>query len=342
MFNDVTALVLLPHLKVQNANAVSGPLTWGFPSPTAFVGFADALQRRFPDDLKEGIAGVGIVCHSFEPQVSQPSGKRTKVFNLTRNPLDKDGNPPAITEEGRTHMEISLVLAIRNYHSPEEGTELAAHLLQAAQEMRIAGGSVLHPERRHYKAQWWPLAGNVEDDDKIFCRLRRRLLPGFALVERDDLLVARLDEMRQERPETHSMEALLDLTRLNFESVLTEVAPDPEESTEETKPDEKKPKVKWQIRRKTGWTVPLPVGYAGLSPLYNPGDVANTRDMSTPFRFVERIYTLGEWVSPHRMETMAQLLWRAETDTVLKEGIYRCVNHYNVFIYKKEFQDEQD
>ena len=45
--SDVFALVLLPHLKVQNANAISGPLTWGFPSPTAFAGFVHALERKF-------------------------------------------------------------------------------------------------------------------------------------------------------------------------------------------------------------------------------------------------------------------------------------------------------
>ena len=39
-------LLLLPHLRVQNANAISSPLTWGFPAPTAFLGFVHALERR--------------------------------------------------------------------------------------------------------------------------------------------------------------------------------------------------------------------------------------------------------------------------------------------------------
>ena len=87
--SDVFALVLLPHLKVQNANAISGPLTWGFPSPTAFAGFAHALERKFAAELDEGFAGVGIICHHFEPQVFQPPGRRTQVFRLTRNPVGK-------------------------------------------------------------------------------------------------------------------------------------------------------------------------------------------------------------------------------------------------------------
>ena len=32
------ALLLVPHLQVQNANAISSPMTWGFPSITAFTG----------------------------------------------------------------------------------------------------------------------------------------------------------------------------------------------------------------------------------------------------------------------------------------------------------------
>ena len=37
------ALLLVPHLQVQNANAISSPMTWGFPSITAFVGLMAAL-----------------------------------------------------------------------------------------------------------------------------------------------------------------------------------------------------------------------------------------------------------------------------------------------------------
>ena len=45
-FIEAGGLLILPRLQVQNANAVSGPLTWGFPAPTAFTGFAHALDRR--------------------------------------------------------------------------------------------------------------------------------------------------------------------------------------------------------------------------------------------------------------------------------------------------------
>lgn len=312
--SDVFALVLLPHLRVQNANAISGPLTWGFPSPTACTGFAHALERRFAAELDEGFAGVGIICHHFEPQVFQPPGRRTQVFRLTRNPVGKDGGTQALVEEGRAHMEVSLVIAVRDYKSEGDGKELAERLHHAAQGMRLAGGSLLYQEGKRYQAQWWPLAGDIEGDARIFRRLRRRLLPGFALVQRDDLLAGHLAEMRATQPDSNALDALLDLSRLNIEPVVSQA-------------DEAGAPVKWEIRRKPGWLVPLPIGYAGISPLYAPGEVENARDTATPFRFVESLYSLGEWVSPHRLDDLSQLLWTQETDAA--NGIYRCINRYS-------------
>lgn len=323
--SDVFALVLLPHLKVQNANAISGPLTWGFPSPTAFAGFAHALERKFAAELDEGFAGVGIICHHFEPQVFQPPGRRTQVFRLTRNPVGKDGGTLALVEEGRAHMEVSLLIAVRDYKSEGDGKDLAERLHHAAQGMRLAGGSLLHQEGKRYQAQWWPLAGDVEGDTRIFRRLRRRLLPGFALVLRDDLLVGHLAEMRVAQPESNALDALLDLSRLNIEPVVSQA-------------DEADVPVKWEIRRKPGWLVPLPIGYAGISPLYAPGEVENARDAATPFRFVESLYSLGEWVSPHRLNDLSQLLWTQETDAA--NGIYRCINRYSESL--ANFKEQQN
>lgn len=72
--------------------------------------------------------------------------------------------------------------------------------------------------------------------------------------------------------------------------------------------------------------MPIPVGYAALSPLHEAGSVLNARDAATPLRFVESVYSMGEWISPHRLTHLDQLLWRAETDEAL--GLYRCRNDY--------------
>lgn len=317
--NDLSGLILLPRLRVQNANAISGPLSWGFPSPTAFTGFVHALERKLAGLLSDGFAGVGIICHHFEPQVSQPAGRRHRVFCLSRNPVGKDGGAPATIEEGRAHLEISLLIGVRDYFSDAEGQYLAEDLQHAAYSMRLAGGSPLYRPGKRYAASWHPVAGNVADDGTSFRKLRRRLLPGFALVQRDDLLKAHLAEMRQTAPASTALDALLDLSRLNVEPVATP-------ASEAGKPDE----VRWEIRKKPGWLVPLPIGYAGISDLYEPGQVANTRDDSTPFRFVESLYSLGEWVSPHRIQCFEQLLWTQEADAEM--GLYRCHNRHAEFI----------
>lgn len=321
MSNNLSGLILLPRLRVQNANAISGPLSWGFPSPTAFTGFVHALERKLKQSgqLSDGFAGVGIICHHFEPQVSQPAGRRHQVFCLSRNPLGKDGGAPATVEEGRAHMEISLLIGVRDYFSDGEGQYLAEDLQHAAYGMRLAGGSPLYRPGKRYAASWHPAAGNVADDTTTFRKLRRRLLPGFALVQRDDLLKAHLAEMRQTAPASTALDALLDLSRLNFEPLVTP-------ASEAGKPET----VDWQIRKKPGWLVPLPMGYAGISDLYEPGQVANTRDASTPFRFVESLYSLGEWVSPHRLQCFEQLLWTQEADA--EKGLYRCHNRHAEFI----------
>jgi len=119
------ALLLLPRLRVQNANALSGPLTWGFPAVTAFTGFVQALELKLREALDIQLAGVAIVCHHHQAQTSVPAGKRTRVFHLTRNPVGKDGATAAIVEEGRIHLDVSLLIGV-------SGTALYDGLLEPA------------------------------------------------------------------------------------------------------------------------------------------------------------------------------------------------------------------
>ncbi len=320
---DATALLLLPRLQIQNANAISGPFTWGFPAPTAFTGFVHALQRRFADQLDAGFGGVGIICHDLEAQVAQPAGKRTQVFRLTRNPVGKDGGSTALVEEGRAHLEVSLVIAIHDYFSADEGKLFAEEVMAVVQGMRLAGGSLL-PQRpgSRFAAQWWQLPEDQQSQRDLFRKFRRRLLPGFALVQREDCLAARLAELRAANPDANALDALLDLSRLNIEPpVAASVENAAAGSDANIGPSD------WHIRKKPGWLVPLPVGYAALSPLYPAEQVGNSRDGSTPLRFVESLYSLGEWLSPHRLDDIGQLLWQPVADS--EAGIYRCQNAYS-------------
>jgi len=309
--SDTTALLLLPRLQVQNANAIAGPLTWGFPAPSAFTGFVHALERRLSAETEIEFGGVGIICHHFAPQISQPAGRRHQVFRLTRNPIGRDGKTAALIEEGRAHIEVSLLIEVLTEHDDEK-QDLLEQLMETVHSMRLAGGSILPQYDKRHQPEWLDWWDDEADNIIAFRKLRRRLLPGFALVQREDLLIEHLSELRQQDPQLTALDALMDLTRLNI---------DPGE------PDPKKPDITpWEVRSKPGWLVPIPVGYAGISPLYPPGAVSNARDQQTPFRFVESLYSLGQWISPHRLSDPQQLLWRHNADA--ETGIYHCNNHY--------------
>lgn len=308
------ALLVLPRLRVQNANAISSSMTWGFPSITAFTGLMTALERRL--GAKAGITfnSVGVICHGFEAQVTQ--GGYTRSFHLTRNPVLQDGSTAAIVEEGRVHLDITLVFEVKlaqHYGDDAARAELAAEIGDMVAGMRIAGGSVMPPlsvgpSPRRGLPQFTLLGDKAEDRAKTFKRLSRRWLPGFALVLRDDVLQTRFEQLRETTPTTTLLDAWLDLSRINHRA---------------TQGDDGT--VTWQIDKREGWLVPIPVGYAALTPTPHPaGAVAGARNPKVSFQFVESVYSIGQWISPHRLDNIQELMWRPTYDAAL--GLYRCVN----------------
>lgn len=303
------ALLLLPHLRVQNANAIAGPLSWGFPAVTAFTGFVHALQRRLQaDGLEIELDGVAIVCHHFEAQTSLPAGKRTHVFHLTRNPVNADGSTAAIVEEGRAHLQVSLLIGVNGSCLDDESAlpALAARTMDAALSMRLAGGSLLPSAQ---PAVLLGRTGSEDGDEQQLRCLRRRLLPGFALVGRRDLLVEHTAQLQAADPQADTLDALLDLTRMNIDPPQADAQPDSRTAG-------------WHVRPRGGWLVPIPVGYRALGEVQPAGSVRNARDRDTPFCFVESLYSLGQWLSPHRVRDLSELFWyhRADPDA----GLYLC------------------
>lgn len=306
---DFDHLLVFPHLQVQNANAISSPLTHGFPSMTAFLGLMWALQRKAQAaGLDIQFKAVGVVCHQHRELATE--GGFVNSFHLTRNPVGKDGGSAAIVEEGRIHLGLSLLLAA---NSPRWQREPAARqqdltaLAQLLAGMRIAGGSIVPPAQpwqRRYQPWALDLTGTAADRQALFARARMRLLPGFCLIARDDLLA----ERRQLQPH-NPLEAWLSLARINWHWAAAEGD-----------------KGQWQHDRKgAGWIVPIPVGYGALGPLQPAGSVANARNASVPFHFVESLYSVGQWISPHRLPAAENLLWYADSQP--EAGLYRCRNN---------------
>lgn len=316
----IDGLLILPRLRVQNANAISSPLTHGFPSMTAFLGLMWALARKLEaHNLPLSLDSVGVICHDFDEQVTD--GGYVKAFRLTRNPVDKDGGSAAIVEEGRMHMEITLIFGVSGgfVELDEEAHDaIARTVAHELAGMRIAGGSVLPGDDWRSRPTLERFGDEAADVRRRFRHLRRRWLPGFALVCRDDLLHARVAQLREAAPEASALDGLLDLSRFNWRPVPTEPVTS---ATSDTAT-----KVEWMSDSRPGWIVPIPVGFGALSELLPAGEVQNARDRDTPFRFVESLYSIGQWISPHRLDSAGQLLWYASTAPA--EGLYRCRNDF--------------
>lgn len=318
------ALLVLPRLRVQNANTISSPMTWGFPAITAFTGLMIALERRLGRDVGIAFHGVGVVCHSFEPQVTH--GGYTRSFHLTRNPVLQDGSTAAIVEEGRAHLDVTLVFDVEltSAQSGEtERAELAMQIGEIVAGMRVAGGTIVPPLPGTFRNSPQPKLMPISDDAQIrrkdFHRRSRRWLPGFVLVSRDDLLQARLTELQMVMPGATLLDAWLDLSRLNYRAIRQSTIEEKTGNTVET--------IEWASDTRPGWIVPIPVGFAALAELHGAGAVVGARDPDVPFRFVESVYSIGQWVSPHRLANLSDLFWRPCHDPAI--GLYRCINDFH-------------
>lgn len=308
--SDTQYLLVLPRLRIQHANAISSSLTWGFPAMSAFVGCMNALERRLPQHIDLAFDAVGVICHGHQLQTDKDYVHR---FNLTRNPVDKTGKTAAIVEEGRIHLEITLLLSVSGEScrgSQAQRQHIADQIAELMASMRIAGGSVLPLVE---PVELVAFSDDVDKQNALFRRMRYQCLPGFALVQRDDLLQEHFATMSGEQPDVSRLDAWLDLSRFNHECVSVDA-------------EETEPTYEWQVRKPAGWLVPIPVGYGALSKLYAPGDVANTRDAETPFRFVEALYSIGQWISPHRIQCIDELMWYVDND--VEQGLYRLKNDY--------------
>ncbi|MDO5103201.1 MAG: type I-F CRISPR-associated protein Csy2 [Lautropia sp.] len=335
-----TAILVLPHLHVQNANAIASPMTHGFPAMTAFLGFMWAFQRRLnAAGVPLNLHQVGVICHHHQEHAS---GAYAKVFHLTRNPVNKDGGSAAMVEQGRIHLDLTLIFDVServadgSYAQMVQGNEArldawttqVEHVLHV---MRLAGGSLMPPAlatTRSFKP-WLAIVPDEEvERERCFRSWRRQWLPGSVLVGRDDLLQSRWQELKQHDERTSLLDAWLHASRFNYRPI----------GNAELLKQLKAGEVEWgdpHRQKGSGWVVPIPVGYAALTPCHEPGSVKNARDASVPFRFVESIHSLGEWISPHRLGRLEDLFWHAETNE--EKGVYRCRSGY-----EPKLDDESD
>ena len=286
--------LLIPHLKLHNANAMSSPYTIGFPAMTAWLGAVHALQRKLQSKGCEvSLTKVGVSCHEFNLQTYTGQGDFVHSIIGTANPLDKDGSRPAFIEEARSHLEVSLLIECQNI-DPDEKEQFLEDVQQLICSMKFASGDVLAVK----KCQILQFDEDA-DQDRELKPILNKLMLGHVLVERRDLVI---ESMKQGKD---ALDAVLDCLKVTHSSSVDENG-----------------KVIWTSKRNAqGWLVPIAVGFQGISEL---GIAKNQRDADTPHRFAEAVLTLGEFIMPYRIESIDQLLWQYHVD--LENNLYLCQN----------------
>jgi len=315
------SLLILRNIKVENANAIAG-LTYGFPAISNFLGFTHALSRALQKKLNVSLGGCAVVCHQHHVNAHQPAGWGDYVFALTRNPLTKESKTPAFVEEGRMQMEVSLLIECDfdsedlDFGTGSDDQDIArfeAYVQNKTLTQRLAGGTI----QSIGKVLFAELPEDADALAKFTRRQLLKLLPGFVLVDRSELLKAHYQDLQADNPAAEFIDAWLDFSALKYQA-----NPDLKEGEEPTE----QTKATWERVAKPadGWLVPITTGFKAISPLYENGEVARSRDPGTPFRFVESAYGVGEWLSPHRVQSLEQIFWRYQTDG----DWYLCQNGY--------------
>ncbi|HGE6059405.1 TPA: type I-F CRISPR-associated protein Csy2 [Vibrio cholerae] len=283
-------VLILPHLKIHNANALSSPFTVGFPAMTAWLGFVHALERKLSQaglsDLM--LHSAAVVSHRCDVQTHKGEGDFVHSIIGTANPLDKDGSRSAFIEEARCHLDVSLVIEWSGNEEQVQQPEFTEQLQAVIATMKVAGGDVLAVGKPSVKSV-------ITEDDTG--RVLRQLMPGYVLIERRDLMI---DAMQQG---DDAIDALLGYLTVHHHC----------EQLEDQS-------VVWHSQRKTsGWIVPIATGFQGISPL---GEAKNQRDPSVPHRFAESVVTLGEFVMVHKIKHLDDILWQYHPD--LENDLYLC------------------
>lgn len=296
----IRRILHLPHIKVQNANALSSPFTIGFPAMTAWLGAVHALQRK----LKSGglvnaeFNSVAVVSHNMELQTKKGKGDFVQSIIVPKRPpstkkelIDFNaGSAPSFIEEARCHLDVSLLVEYTGIDKDDEKTfiEQLSHHLNAS--MKIAGGDILS-----FKS---PALYRVEEgNDTDLRKLTRRLMPGYAIIDRRELMIEAMEQGRD------AIDSLLDYLAVHHSCAKDDAG-----------------NVTWTSQRKTsGWIVPIATGFHGITEL---GQAKNQRDPDTPHRFAESVVTLGEFRMPHRIHSLDEILWRYYVD--VKKNLYLC------------------
>ena len=301
--------LVIPRISVKNANALSSPITIGVPAISAFLGVGHKIQRLLNSNGFPTIRinGVGIIIHKTNLRVFKSRVTTQKFLFASSNPLKKDGKRPSTIPDPKIDFCVSLVLEVEDkdfsyLFDIDKLISATESILKNG--LRIAGGDILPPLDNgkptcsfvgKYKIRYETIDEDDLGENKKFLK---SLMPGYAIIERRDLLVLEMENGKD------LCESLFDY--LAIHNVCS-------------KDDDGN--VEWKSERKTdGWLVPISVGFQGLN---QPQKAINQRDENYDHVFGENLITLGEYKMVSSFETTDKLMWRYDYDP--NSLLFKCV-----------------
>lgn len=301
--SNVVGYLLFKKVVIDGANTISSPITYGFPAITGFLGSFHAMSRKMTADSKLSdisLGGVLLACHDCQPQVYRPNSYNNYTFNQSRNPIKKDGKTASIIEEGKCRLVMTFVVEVlaKSILTSEQIDSAIKKTTQWLYQQRMAGGSV-RSIARFEPVQFF---GNSDISAVI-----PQLLPAFVLMDAQDEFAQIIDDLQKDDPNATPLDTLIDVCALHH-------VPEPKPNGE----------TKWlTTSRKTGhgWLVPMPIGYQGISDVFDAGAMQNVRNPEYPSQYVEAVYSLGKWVYPQRLSRIGgdnditNAFWRYHYDT---------------------------
>ncbi|CCG19559.1 CRISPR associated Cys2 family protein [Taylorella asinigenitalis 14/45] len=289
--------LIIPRVRVINANAMSAPFIIGLPSITSFMGFTHKLQLDIHEEINRDIRFLrtGISIHSFNLRAYKEGSRN--LLSITRNPLKKDGTSPSFVEEAKCNFEVSIVIEVSGINCEENITDIISYLNSSLMKYKISSGDLLSFSN--------PLSDsiNVENISEVKGFLKK-LMIGYVLTERKDLIKNRINEEKC----TNSLDAMLDFLKINIK-------------------DENGNKEFFKIE--SGWFVPISVGYHGITPLISNKEGSsldnNQRDPRFKHVFCESLITLGEFKLPTTLNNIDDFLWKYAYES--EKNYFYCTTH---------------
>ncbi len=286
----MTKFLLIPRVRIHNANALSSPFTIGFPAMTAWLGAVHALQRKLHRNngyKSLRFNAIAIICHAMDLQTHKNADGTVISIAGTGNPLNKHGHRSTIIETARCHLDVTLVVRCTG-HSLIDPVILTDAITYHLTTMKMASGDILDFNDPEFIAV---------HNNTGYQQLITRLMPGYCLIERRDLMVIAMQNGLD------AIDAVLNYLPEFYQGTNANRRNAKNSGSSGLQP----------------WLVPIATGFHGISPSCK---AENQRDPDTPHRFAESIVTLGDFVRPYRIEKVSDMLWHTQAD--LKNNLYLC------------------